>query len=270
MSGNQKIFHQNIPPIYLTKDQYNQAYSRLPRRSMSSNESSASPMSSRASDTSISSISKLSNFWRNAIILVLMPFVLTGAPILSILFTSGEYDKREMSMVMWLKFVLSSQSFLALNIISLLVTLALNGWMFYLFFDILICVFIHGKVSGGFTQAIFEFFETLPVALMVDFLWIKGWRLRQILSVTNSTLWRSDQIGRIPHAIKLSVSLLLCILLHVINYFTFKFKLEEGLTSETLSEYFGHLPHRLINSFLFPVYMAFCGVSDTTSDPNQS
>ena len=267
MSVNHKIFHQNITPLYLTKDQCNQAYNRFSsQRSMSSNESNPSAQSSRASDGSNACVSKLSNFWKNAIIIVMMPFVITGAPILTILFTAGQVEKGTFTMVKWIKFILSGGNFLILNLISLLITLALNGWLLYLFFDILIALFVYGQISGGFAQNLFEFFETLPVVLLVDFFWIKGFRLRQIIQITNSTLWQSGNISYAPNIIKLSLALVLCVLLHIINYFTFKFKLDQKLTIETLTEYFGHLPHRLINSFLFPVYMAFCGVSKVCSE----
>lgn len=203
---------------------------------------------------------KPTNFWRRTIATVMMPFMLTGAPIPSaILTTSFELETPVNSTINWFR-SMTSGKILPFVGVTLIITLFLNGWLFFLLSDIFIKLFIVGEVPFYFMETLYEIFEVIPIVLAVDLFWVKGYLLKEIIYKMDRISTNSIQTNQLETYLKLIVVYVICISIHVINYFTFQWRLKFGYTSESNSEYFKHLPHRLVNTFLIPVYITFCSV----------
>ena len=190
---------------------------------------------------------------------VMSPFVLTGAPVLSSIISD---DNQGLDTTRkWLKYVMTTPKLLPVNGLGVVITSGLNLWMFYLLFDIFVKLFILGEVPKHFLDTLYEIFEVIPIVLAVDLFWIKGYLLKDVIYRLDTISLDPNESNTRPVVIKLIVIYVLCLSLHVINYFTFQWRLQFGYTSETSEEYLEHLPHRLVNTFLIPVYITFCCVS---------
>ena len=249
--------------IYLTKEQMKRmSNNRTSNSSIDSNQLS-SKWSPHSSPDPLIEESVVTHFWRKAISATLWPFVLTGSPVLSIILSSKRTQKSVTDETLkWLRQLLSDPVLKGLNILSLSITVALNLWFIYLLYDLIGNLLIFGQLSKNFVHTTFELFETIPVVLVVDILWFKGYLLKHVLQQLNSTHWNPELKNQTPIVLKLVLVYVLCLSLHLINVFTFRWKLNYGFTSETSAQYFIHLPHRVVNTLLFPVYIVFCAVSD--------
>jgi hypothetical protein len=140
------------------------------------------------------------------------------------------------------------------------VTLTINVWAIYLLGNIVISLFILGEVPKRFMSNIFELIETLPLITSVDLFWFKGFLLNDLINQLDYISLESTKMTRPGLTLKLLFIYAITFALHIIDYFTFGYKLKYGYSSESLTEYFEHLPHRVLFTFLPPLYITFCNV----------
>ncbi|CAG2109316.1 unnamed protein product [Medioppia subpectinata] len=157
----------------------------------------------------------------------------------------------------WLKSIFKNMMLLPVNIISLVIALVLNAWLLVILGDIIYRLFILGHVPKDLWDTIFDFFEIIPIILTVDLFWSKGYLIRDVIAELDFDLITTRQIQSINIVFKLIVLIVICLAIHIIGYITFEYRLRTGYTFETKVEYFGHLPHRVVNTFLIPVYITF-------------
>ena len=215
---------------------------------------SMSIMSSPDLDSNLSSSQsdigepKTSRLWRNCIAIVMMPFLILGVPVLSIVFDTNK-DKH-LSWSCWIKHLLSVRYFNAINAICLLIALGVNGWFIYLLWDVFYQLFILGHLTESLSATFRELFETLPLVVLIDFLWWRGSRLGQIVRTMNVTLWHSGQIEMERNIVILAFTLLSCVLINLLPYLSLKWMLDSRLALTTHDDYYAHLPYGIINSMI--------------------
>ncbi len=191
----------------------------------------------------------------------MIPFSLSGAPVLHFLLQRSNYfDNSNDSSFKWLKSLLSNVFLFPLNVILILVTLTINVWAIYLLGNIVISLFILGEVPKHFMNNIYELIETLPLIISVDLFWFKGFLLNDLINQLDYISLESTKMTRPSLTLKLLFIYAITFALHIIGYFTFDWKLKYGFTSESLTEYWEHLPHRVLSTFLPPLYITFCNV----------
>lgn len=210
----------------------------------------------------ITPVDRQNMYWRNTIATVMSPFMLTGAPVLSSVLIADNSDDID-STFKWLKSLFTNTKILPLNALTITITTALNSWLLYLTLEIIYYLFILGEVPKNFAETLLEFSEIVPIILAVDLFWFKGHLLRDVILQFDSVDIVSQQKISINITIELLIIYILCFSVYIINYFTFQWRLKFGFTAETSEEYFEHLPHRVVNTLLIPVYISFCCVSIT-------
>ena len=199
------------------------------------------------------------DFWRKTIAIVMIPFVFTGAPVLSSIISLNSDQINSTSK--WLKYIFSKPRILPLNVLAIIITSVLNLWLIYLFSDLFIKLFILGEIPNYFIDSLYDSIELIPILLAVDLFWVKGYLLRDVIFKLDTISLNSEQPNQMAIIVKLIVIYLMCFSLHIINYLTYQWRLSFGYTGQTPSDYFKHLPFRIVNTFLIPVYITFLCVS---------
>lgn len=224
--------------------------------------------SSSSSNGLMVSKEKNSHFWRNAIAIVMMPFIVIGVPVLSIVFDAEQIEEEQKKRhKTWIRRVLFHRYFNIINGICLVITVGLNVWLFYLFADLFNQFFIMGQLAERFGSTVRELFETFPVCLLVDFMWLRGSRLSVIVVAADQSCWRSQShlqshtSEKLRNTLVIAVTLVMCVLVQLLPYFSLAWKLESGMNLTTYYDYFTHQPYAIINTMILPLYIIFCGVS---------
>ncbi|XP_054158647.1 uncharacterized protein LOC128956955 [Oppia nitens] len=197
-------------------------------------------------------------FWRNTIGTVLVPFVFFGAPVLSTVYDTGSRFPVNTT-ALWLRYLFKMHPLLPLNIILLLGTVALNSWILYKIFDVLIRLLFIGELHIYYIDVVIDMIDWLPIVVAIDMFWLKGYVVRQVVIKLDTVVIThfSQSVPPATVIMKVSVLVLLVIVCHCISFSTLQWKIDKGVTWLTTQSYLYDLAHGCVSWFLMPVYIVF-------------
>lgn len=213
--------------------------------------------------------SSSSHWWSWTFSFISWPFIVWGCPFYLLIIDQSRHFGAIRTTGTWLKRVFDCSSLPCLAILTALLlagTILIDGYFLYLFSMLVKNLFIDGVYAKEMLVHMMDFFRDIPVVLPLNYVWLKGYRINNMIGLLNLKQGRYSQLSCGGFRVKLIVLFLVIVAVHLIRFFSYaKYHMTDttpnlkNLTGALASiDYAWSFSVDIFVTLMLPVYCAFC------------
>lgn len=199
-----------------------------------------------------------SSYWSWTFAITTLPFILWGCPFYHLLIERPTIRTTRT----WLKYLFncSRHPLITLDLyIHLVCTVIVNIYFFYLFGTLIHSLFIAGVYESSMFSDLIDFLRDIPVVIPLNYIWLRGFRINNIVSLLNQKYRKYSQIACGGYRLKLLVMMIVIACVHVIRYYSYnKYTFDANLSFFEIWRRVWELLVDVFVTLTFPVYCTFC------------
>ena len=204
-------------------------------------------------------------FWKNLLLLSMLPYTVTGVPVISIIQLSQQHLLMT-SAKQWFKFMFSSPFTIVTNSIELCVVMMLNLYITYSFVGPLYALIGYGQVSERLIVLLVHLYEMIPLLIGLNLVWPKGYTLSNIVRVLDSPVYfrelKQSKVKLYNGIFKMAATYICLVMCTVGSFVSFEWKNSYSYQTEYQSVFYYRLVIHFFLMLIIPVYLTIISVSD--------
>ncbi|CAL8087910.1 unnamed protein product [Orchesella dallaii] len=204
-----------------------------------------------------------SSYWTWTFKLTLFPFIFWSCPVYIVTTTKQSVlDSPITSTRSWLEFIFNCKRFPCTSFFSiflLIFTVLINMYVSYTFVDLFNNLFIRGSYEISMLSDVLDFIRYLPIAIPLNYVWLKGYKLNNLISLLDQVHRKYGRVGCSTFRIRLVLMLLIILVIHTVRYFNYeKYLLTNKQDFRSVVGTLSDFSLDIFCTLLLPLYCTFC------------
>lgn len=198
-----------------------------------------------------------SSYWSWTFGITTFPFIVWGCPIYLLLIDRPSIRTTRT----WLKYLFdcTKHPFITLaTFILLICTVLVNIYFISLLATLIKSLFIDGVYKSTMFSDLIDFLRDIPVVIPLNYIWLRGFRINNIVSLLNQKYRKYTQINCGGYRLKLVVMMIITCGVHAIRYYSYKKYTFSDLSFFTVWKTVWEFSVDVFVTLTFPVYCTFC------------